>query len=54
MTNNNVKSILGIDIRARYPEKEYLDYDPFKNPLIHKHINGTEIVPLDTVKLLRE
>lgn len=48
---NNIRSILGVDIRARSSNKDSEDYDPFKNPLIHKQINGREIVALDVTRL---
>ncbi|WP_316568900.1 hypothetical protein [Neobacillus sp. YIM B06451] len=48
-----IENILGIDVRARarilYQENRISD--PFKNPLIHKQINGREIVPLDVERL---
>ncbi|WP_181884354.1 hypothetical protein [Neobacillus piezotolerans] len=48
-----IENILGIDVRARarilYQENRISD--PFKNPLIHKQINGREIVPLDVKRL---
>jgi len=48
---NKIQRILGVDIRARYCNEESENYDPFKNPLIHKQIHGREIVPLDVAKL---
>jgi hypothetical protein len=49
--HNKIQSILGIDVRARYSNVDNRNYDPFKNPLIHKQINGREIVPLDRTSL---
>lgn len=49
--HNKIRSILGVDVRARYFDKDSGNYDPFKNPLIHKQINGREIVPLEMTKL---
>jgi hypothetical protein len=47
-----IRSILGVDVRARssnkYSEEQY---NPFNNPIIHKQINGREIVPLDITRL---
>lgn len=52
MTNSNgIRSILGIDIRARSSVNDSEEYDPFKNPIIHKQINGRVIVPLNTTRL---
>ncbi|MEH7276360.1 hypothetical protein [Neobacillus vireti] len=49
---NKIKSILGVDVRARYlyHNEDDLIHDPFKYPIIHKQINGKEIVPLDLVR----
>lgn len=44
---DKIKSILGIDVRARKFIDDNNNYDPFKNPIIHKQINGQEIVPLN-------
>ncbi|MEH7336675.1 hypothetical protein V7161_29095 [Neobacillus drentensis] len=50
--NKYVNNILGVDVRARFStEDRGIIYDPFKNPIIHKQINGREIVPLDLTKL---
>lgn len=49
--HNKILSILGVNVRARNGEHECENYDPFKNPIIHKRINGQEIVPLDVAKL---
>jgi hypothetical protein len=50
--HNNIKSILGVDVRARFINEDGGNYyDPFKNPIIHKQINGREIVPLDQERL---
>lgn len=46
-----VRQILNGDYRAKYPDYDNSDYDPFKNPLIHKQINGTIISPLDQGRL---
>ncbi|WP_187292136.1 hypothetical protein [Bacillus sp. 1NLA3E] len=51
--HNKIRSILGVDVRARYSETDSGNYEPFKNPLIHKQINGSEIVPLNITKLWR-
>ncbi|WP_164745656.1 hypothetical protein [Neobacillus mesonae] len=54
MTNNsnNIQALLGIDIRARSSNKViWGDHDSFKNPIIHKKINGQVIVPLDITRL---
>jgi hypothetical protein len=52
MTNNQIiRSFLGIDDRARFSNKDCGDYDPFKNPIIHKQISGKEIIPLDVTRL---
>ncbi|MCM3765564.1 hypothetical protein [Neobacillus niacini] len=51
--NKEIQSILGFDVHARsrffYEDSE--DHDPFKNPIIHKQINGRVIVPLNVEKL---
>ncbi|MDQ1003976.1 hypothetical protein QFZ28_004376 [Neobacillus niacini] len=49
--SNKIKSILGVDVRARYLNEDDLIHDPFKYPIIHKQINGKVIVPLDLVRL---
>lgn len=50
--NKYVKNILGVDVRARFFVEDSVNiYDPFKNHIIHKQINGREIVPLDLTKL---
>ncbi|MGG3471240.1 hypothetical protein ABES02_27685 [Neobacillus pocheonensis] len=50
--NKYVKNILGVDVRARFSTADSgNNYDPFKNPIIHKQINGREIVPLNVKKL---
>jgi len=51
--SNKIKSILGVDVRARYLNlnEDDLIHDPFKYPIIHKQINGKEIVPLNLVRL---
>ncbi|MBT2655852.1 hypothetical protein J7E81_11500 [Bacillus sp. ISL-18] len=46
-----VESILGVDVRARHKNLDNKNYDPFKNPLIHKQIKGNEHVPLHISKL---
>jgi hypothetical protein len=52
MTNNNtIRSILGVDVRPRSSKIDKEHYEPFKNPLIHKQINGRVIVPLDSTRL---
>lgn len=48
---NKIRSILGVDVRARHSYKDGGIYDPFQNPLIHKRINGSVIVPLNMTKL---
>lgn len=50
--NNYIQNILGVNVRARCSDKDIENnYEPFKNPLIHKQINGREIVPLNVKKL---
>jgi hypothetical protein len=49
--HNKIRNILGFDVRAHYFDKDNGNYDPFKNPLIYKQINGREIVPLDRTRL---
>lgn len=49
--NNNIRSILGVNVRARSSNIDKEHYEPFKNPLIHKQINGRVIVPLDSTRL---
>jgi hypothetical protein len=49
--HNKIQSFLGVDVRASYCNKDDENYDPFKNPIIHKRINGLEIVPLNLTKL---
>jgi hypothetical protein len=49
--SNKIKSILGVDVRARYLNEGIKNHNPFENPIIHKQINGREIVPLDVVRL---
>lgn len=51
--HKKIQSILGVDVRARYSSEGNKIYDPFKNPIIHKRIDGLEIVPIDTSKLWR-
>ncbi|MGN7429156.1 hypothetical protein [Cytobacillus praedii] len=48
--NKNIKSILGVDVRARCSNDKKL-YEPFKNPIIHKRVDGIEIIPIDTTRL---
>jgi hypothetical protein len=49
----NSQNFLSVNLRARHQmEKDDPNYDPFKDPIIHKRINGIEIVPLNTTKLL--
>ena len=43
-----IRQILSGDYKARYPDS---DYDPLKNPLVHKQINGTVIILLDQGRL---
>ncbi|MGG3471371.1 hypothetical protein ABES02_28355 [Neobacillus pocheonensis] len=50
--NKYVRNILGVDVRARFSTADSKNnYDPFKNPIIHKQINGREIVSLNVKKL---
>ena len=49
--HNKIRSILGFDVRARYYDIDNENYDPFRNPLKHKQINGREIVPLHRTRL---
>ena len=46
-----IRQILNGDYRAKYPDYDNSDYDPLKNPLVHKQINGTIIIPLDQGRL---
>lgn len=48
--HKKIQSILGVEVRARY-STESENYDLFKNPIIHKRIDGLEIVPIDTRRL---
>jgi hypothetical protein len=48
--NKNIKSILGVDVRARFSTDNKI-YDAFKNPIIHKRVDGLDIVPIDTTRL---
>lgn len=48
---NKINSILGVDVRARYGNEKSMDYDSFKNPIIHKQINGKDIIPLDMTRI---
>ena len=48
---NMIRNILGVDVRARHSDKDGEIYEPFQNPLIHKRINGSVIVPLNMTKL---
>ncbi|MDQ0268643.1 hypothetical protein [Cytobacillus purgationiresistens] len=51
--SKKIQSILGVDVRARSSNKinKDFDYTPFKNPIIHKRIDGLEIAPIDSKKL---
>lgn len=51
MSQNKIESILGVDVRARQNYKDVENYEPFKNPILRKRINGNVIVPLNTEKL---
>ncbi len=47
-----VKSILGVDVRARSRNDVEPDFDSFSKPIIHKQINGSKVyVPLDVERL---
>lgn len=48
--NKSIRIILGGDVRARNSTVREIS-DPFKNPIIHKRIDGLEIVPIDTERL---
>ncbi len=48
---NNIRNILGVDVRARYSNKDSGIFEPFNTPIIHKQISGRDIVPLDVTKL---
>jgi hypothetical protein len=48
---NKIRGILGVDVRARFSNIDDRIYDPFKNPLIHKQVNGKDIVPFDRARL---
>jgi hypothetical protein len=49
--HNKIQNVLGVNIRARHSDKNNPDLDPFQNPIIHKKMDGTEIVPLNITKL---
>ncbi|WP_019242965.1 MULTISPECIES: hypothetical protein [Bacillus] len=49
-SHNSIQSILGVNVRARKSTEAKI-YDPFKNPIIHKRIDGLEIVVIDTERL---
>jgi hypothetical protein len=51
---NKIRNVLGIDVRSRHKDQENGNYDPFKNPLIHKRIDGNVIVPPNMSKLWGE
>jgi hypothetical protein len=46
--SNKIKSILGIDVRARYLylNEDDLIHDPLKYPIIHKQLNGMKLFHL--------
>lgn len=46
----SIQSIIGANVRAR-KSTDAKNFDPFKNPIIHKRIDGLEIVPIDTKRL---
>ncbi|MGV3265618.1 MULTISPECIES: hypothetical protein [Bacillaceae] len=48
-----IRSVLGVDVRPRSSNEldNTFTHDPFANPIIHKQINGTEIVPINLRKL---
>lgn len=48
-----IRSVLGIDVRARSSniQSENSAYDPFQSPIIHKRIDGKDIIPLNISKL---
>ncbi len=48
-----IRSVLGVDVRPRSSNEldNTFTHDPFANPIIHKQINGTEIVPINLSKL---
>ena len=54
MNENNIKSLLGTNFRARPSDLFNTSLDHyFLNPIIHKEIHGDEIyVPLDLNKIL--
>lgn len=49
-SHKSIQSILGVDVRARY-STESENYDLFNNPIIHKRVDGLEIVPINTRRL---
>lgn len=48
-----IRSVLGIDVRARCSniQSDNHAFDPFQNPIIHKRVNGEDIIPLNVSKL---
>ncbi|MBS4190360.1 hypothetical protein KHA94_09115 [Bacillus sp. FJAT-49705] len=50
MSYHSIKDIFGVNGRARNSTKKD-NNDPFKNPIIHKRIDGQVIVPIDTERL---
>lgn len=51
MSFHNSINTYDFDVYARHIYKDGKDYEPFKNPLIHKRIDGFVIVPLNLEKL---
>lgn len=51
--NKIIRSVLDLDVPARHSKKNnhYHAYNPFREPIIHRQINGEEIVPLNLSKL---
>jgi hypothetical protein len=50
--SNYIKSILGVNVRARFSNQIEPNIDSFNNPLIHREIKGDKVyVPLDLERL---
>lgn len=49
--HKKIQRALGVDVRARNSTEDENNYDPFKTPIIHKRIDGLEIVPIDMGRL---
>ncbi|WP_047150315.1 hypothetical protein [Aneurinibacillus tyrosinisolvens] len=52
MFTHSIKTILGIDVRARRKEEDPYAKERFEKPLLQRNINGSETdVPLDVSRL---